>query len=215
MALENVHALKDQQFYGLAFHVGSDCTSLESYKSAFETVRDFLAILCEYPNFIPHTLDIGGGFSGRSKRDPFFERELAPLLRDETGTLPFARTIAEPGRFFAEEACSLEVPIIGRKKLPCGTDSLTVDDSVYGIFSGVLFDGFKPEFKCITRAGTNIPFTIFGRTCDSADRIAEGVQLPQNCDEGDILRIPNIGAYSYVSASEFNGFPRPNIQVLL
>ena len=215
MTLENLHALKKHTFYGLAFHVGSDCTSLESYKSAFGSVRAFMRVLSDFPNFVPHTLDIGGGFSGHNLRDSFFEHELAPLLRDEIAILPFARTIAEPGRFFAEEACSLEVPIIGRKRLPCGTDSITVDDSVYGIFSGVLFDGFKPEFKCISRTGETRPFTIFGRTCDSADRIAEGVLLPENCDDGDILRIPRIGAYSYVSASEFNGFPRPDIQVLL
>ncbi len=219
LSLKDAHKLKKHKFYGLAFHVGSDCTSVESYKSAFSTVREFLNIL-KVPNFIPHTLDIGGGFSGRSGRDQFFQEELAPLITSEINTLPFWRVIAEPGRFFAEEACTLEVPIIGRKKLPCGTDSLTVDDSVYGIFSGVLFDGFKPQFQCIGkdvgRAGGNMKhFTIFGRTCDSADLIASNVPLPADCVEGDILRIPNIGAYSYVSASEFNGFPRPDIQELL
>ena len=216
LSLKDVDTVDKHKFYGLAFHVGSDCTSLDSYKSAFETVREFMGALKHKTKFIPHTLDIGGGFSGRSTRDEFFREELAPLINNELKTLPFYRVIAEPGRFFAEEACSLEVPIIGRKKLPCGTHSLTVDDSVYGIFSGVLFDGFKPEFHCLTKRGINkTNFTIFGRTCDSADRIAENVALPSECKEGDILRIPNIGAYSYVSASEFNGFPRPDVQVLL
>lgn len=60
-----------------------------------------------------------------------------------------------------------------------------------------------------------MPFTIFGRTCDSADRIGENIMLPCNIDDGDILHIPYIGAYSYVSASEFNGFPRTEVQELL
>jgi len=210
LSFDDIATVQRQRFYGIAFHVGSDCTSLDSYKSAFSTVRQFVGALSKNKQFIPHTLDIGGGFSGRSHRDSFFRDELAPLIRSEVKTLPFWRVIAEPGRFFAEEACTLDVPIIGRKK-----GSITVDDSVYGIFSGVLFDGFKPQFECITRVGPTKKFTIFGRTCDSADRIAENVELPSECAEGDILRVPYIGAYSYVSASEFNGFPRPEIQELL
>jgi diaminopimelate decarboxylase len=29
--------------------------------------------------------------------------------------------------------------------------------------------------------------------------------------ERDVLTVESIGAYSYVSASEFNGFPRPDV----
>jgi len=196
--------------YGLAFHVGSDCTSVDSYKSAFSTVKEFVTKL---PDISHEILDIGGGFSGSSLRDPFFLGDIAPLINNQIHKSPFKRIIAEPGRFFAEESCTLHVEVIGRKTLPCGTEAITLDDSVYGIFSGVLFDGFKPQFKCITRSNhsTKKQFTIFGRTCDSADRIAENIELPSDCNEGDIIEIPSIGAYSYVSASEFNGFPRPEI----
>jgi ornithine decarboxylase len=201
--------------YGLAFHVGSDCTSIKSFESAFYTVRQFLDLLKNNKAFVPELLDIGGGFSGSTKNDTFFIHQVAPLIRNEISTLPFERVIAEPGRFFAEESCSLHVEVIGRKRLPCNNPCITVDESVYGMFSGVLFDDFKPEFKCITKTNNTIPFTIFGRTCDSADRIAENILLPHDIDDGDILEIPNIGAYSYVSASEFNGFPRTKVQVPL
>jgi ornithine decarboxylase len=215
MALKDAHTLHDcVRFYGIAFHVGSDCSSTESYKSAFETVRQFLEVLRENVGFCAHTLDIGGGFSGNSMNNRFFMEEVGPLVQEEIRKLPFKRVIAEPGRFFAEESCSLQVPIIGKKVLPDGTESITVDDSVYGIFSGVLFDGFVPRFKT-DKTGPLKKYTIFGRTCDSADRIATDVELPECIGEGDILEIDSIGAYSYVSASEFNGFPRPSIQVLL
>jgi len=57
-------------------------------------------------------------------------------------------------------------------------------------------------------------FTIFGRTCDSADKIAEDVWLPNDIDDSDILEIKNIGAYSWVTASNFNGFPLPPVEIL-
>ena len=205
------------KIYGVAFHVGSDCTSTESYRSAFASVREFLNIMKGRSNFIPEILDIGGGFSGNPFRDTFFETQIATTIREEVKDLPFERVISEPGRFFAEECCTLHVPVIGRKTLPDGTESITVDDSVYGTFSGVLFDGFVPKFKCLTQPykhGSK-QFTIFGRTCDSADRIAERVWLPKYITEGDVLEVPSIGAYSYVSASEFNGFPRCEVQELL
>ena len=204
------------RIYGIAFHVGSDCSSRIPYESAFDTVENFLSMLLSRPDvFTPELLDIGGGFSGSSKNDGFF-RELAPYILKRVGGLPFKKVIAEPGRFFAEESCTLRVPVIGKKQLPNGKQCITLDDSVYGMFSGVLFDGFKPDFKCITREpwAHSSQFTIFGRTCDSADKIAEDVWLPDDIGEADILEVKNIGAYSWVSASEFNGFPLPPVSIL-
>lgn len=208
---------KSIPIYGIAFHVGSDCLSTDSYTSAFHTVQQFLKVIGKHSSFKPELLDIGGGFSGNPLNDTFFTNKVAPTIQSNIDNLPFERVIAEPGRFFAEECCTLRVEVIGRKSLPDGTESITIDDSVYGTFSGVLFDGFKPKFKCITRFEKEglQQFTIFGRTCDSADRIAEKVWLPKYIFEGDILEIPSIGAYSYVSASEFNGFPRCEVQELL
>lgn len=201
------------KIYGIAFHVGSDCSSHTPYRSAFDTVRNFLMMFENRPDvFVPELLDIGGGFSGNSKNDVFF-KGLAPYIRGQVRDLPFTKVIAEPGRFFAEESCTLHVPVIGKKQLPNGKQCITIDDSVYGIFSGVLFDGFKPGFKCISRDpwAHSSQFTIFGRTCDSADKIAEDVWLPNDIGESDILEVKNIGAYSWVSASEFNGFPLPPV----
>ena len=219
--LRNIHELEYVEpaipIYGLAFHVGSDCTSTLAYQSAFDTVREFLERFSRYPNaFKPEVLDIGGGFSGSAEKNDFFRNELAPLIRREVELLPeFKTVIAEPGRFFAQESCSLRVPVIGRKILPDGTRSITIDESVYGIFSGVLFDGFKPEFQCVTRKPYTqmLKYTIFGRTCDSADIIAENVWLPKEIDDSDILEVRNIGAYSWVSMSKFNGFEKPSVQL--
>ena len=219
--LKDVHELCDREprfmTYGLAFHVGSDCTSLAAYQSAMDTVKGFVEAFKHSPAaFTPELLDIGGGFSGSTANDDFFQNELAPYIREEVKSLPFKRVIAEPGRFFAEESCTLHVPVIGKKKLPNGRRCITVNESVYGLFSGVLFDGFKPEFKCITRKpwASCEQFTIFGRTCDSADKIAEDVWLPNDIDDSDILEIKNIGAYSWVTASQFNGFPLPPVEIV-
>jgi ornithine decarboxylase len=59
------------------------------------------------------------------------------------------------------------------------------------------------------RAVTNVrPTRVFGRTCDSGDLIADAANLPE-VGVGDWLRIRSMGAYTTVTASEFNGFPKP------
>lgn len=198
----------NKSIYGIAFHVGSDCRSTHGYLSALETVAQYQKLLKGYGFFKPERLDVGGGFSGESKDDPFFSGQVAPILQRFEG---FDHVIAEPGRFFATQSCTLQVPIIGKKSLNDGTPSLTIDESIYGMLSGVFFDGFKPHFIPMGVTGLSIPYTILGRTCDSADVIAKDVLLPANIQEGDVLMIKNIGAYSYASASEFNGFPKPDV----
>ncbi len=205
--IENLSELirLNKPIYGLAFHVGSDCRDVNGYLSAVNTVSQYQKLLKGYGFFKPMLLDIGGGFSGTADQDAFFLGRVGPLLRSFTG---FDRVIGEPGRFFATQACTLRVPILGKKYLTDRTPALTIDESIYGMMSCVPFDGFKPFFETEV-TGTSIPYTILGRTCDSADVIAKDVLLPACIQEGDVLTIKNIGAYSYASATEFNGFPKP------
>ena len=197
--------------FGLAFHVGSDCTSAASYTSALNMAAMFHSALHKNPLYVPRILDIGGGFSGHPEKDALFEHEIAPAVREHPILSSFESVIAEPGRFFAEHAGTAQVEVIGRKVLPNGKDAITIDESVYGLFSGIPFDGFKPilEHASTTR---KIPFVVFGRTCDSADKLGE-FMLPETIDVGTSLTVRNIGAYSYTSSSTFNGFPKAPVQL--
>jgi ornithine decarboxylase len=93
-------------------------------------------------------------------------------------------------------------------------------ESVYGYFSNIPFDGQKPEFKVIyqkqsksskgVEGKSNHKSILFGRTCDGADIIHPNIELPE-LFTGDWLMIENMGSYTSVTASEFNGFPKPDI----
>lgn len=49
---------------------------------------------------------------------------------------------------------------------------------------------------------------FFGRTCDSLDIIGRS-QDAEELEVGDWLYVPNMGAYTTATSSEFNGFPKP------
>jgi ornithine decarboxylase len=109
--------------------------------------------------------------------------------------------------------------VIGKKPVwpaPKSADEpawrITVDESVYGTFSNIPFDGQKPvleRVRPLAGGETTRPTVIFGRTCDSGDLISADARLPE-LNVGDVLRVTNMGAYTTVTASEFNGFPRPH-----
>ena len=105
--------------------------------------------------------------------------------------------------------------VIGKKKNK-NFWSYTIDDSVYGQFTSVLFDHAQPQWVRIQSA-TEKPRTfsegvLFGRTCDSVDVIARAEHM-EELEVGDWLWFPAMGAYTRATASEFNGFPVPPVFV--
>jgi diaminopimelate decarboxylase len=192
------YALKGQnriQHKGWSFHVGSICNDPSQYRTAIEMCAS--ASVSE-----PEIVDIGGGFIP----DPDKFAAAAIEIRNAQSLFPATtRWIAEPGRFFSSPVATLYVTVIGVKK----SYIYTINDSVYGTFSNIPFDGQQPVYRLLADMIDTRPrvrATLFGHTCDSADCLATDIDLPE-LRVGDILEVPNMGAYTLVSASMFNGFP--------
>ena len=195
---------------GISFHVGSGCENPLQYKDAIEYAAETgFAILRKHAHE-PKVVDIGGGFSS----DPSHFLETARVIQDTLKTIPKNRiVIAEPGRFFAQPSQDLFVKVIAKKKGENGF-RYVIDESLYGHFSSIPFDHQKPAFIRVPMDGIATERTVkqgilFGRTCDSLDVIAKG--LMEELMVGDWLYFPLMGAYTSATASEFNGFPKPEL----
>lgn len=193
---------------GISFHVGSGCHDVSQYTRAIQQASDSIEILREHHH--AHVIDIGGGFT----EDRFMDS--ARVIRQAIRAIPTHTTmIAEPGRYFSEGSHALFVKVIG-KKANNGRPGYryTIDESVYGQFSCIPFDCAKPTW---IRVGggerKKTPGILFGRTCDSVDMIAMSESM-EELMEGDWLLFPRMGAYTSVTSSEFNGFPRPPVHVI-
>jgi len=195
---------------GVSFHVGSGCENPLQYKDAIEfSATTVFNILRRYGHS-PKVIDIGGGFS--SDLEDFLKT--AVIIKDTIHHLPKNRIfIAEPGRFFAQPSQDLFVKVIAKKRGQNGKGwRYVIDESLYGHFSSIAFDHQKPAWIRVsdsqeTRQTSNA--ILFGRTCDSLDVIAKGPMEELNV--GDWLYFPLMGAYTSATASEFNGFPKPEI----
>ena len=205
--------------HGISFHVGSSCLSGKAYWNAIRTAYTALQNLrSAHPG--AQIIDIGGGYlpcesDFKEKavyiRDALIDINKQELSDGQSGVM----CIAEPGRFFATKTYDFFVQVIGKKKTK-NFWSYTIDDSIYGQFTSILFDHAQPQWVRV-QGVTETPRkfsegVLFGRTCDSVDVIARAEYM-EELEVGDWLWFPAMGAYTRATASEFNGFPVPPVFV--
>lgn len=196
---------------GISFHVGSGCKNPEQFRKAILDSKKCFDIAEEFGMRFK-VLDIGGGFE-----DETFEGT-ARVVRDAIKEASFeddVRFIAEPGRFFVSSSHTLVVNVIGKKELAEKTFVYYLNDGMYGSFNCVHFDHAKPVICPFNeRDGKLYKSKIFGPTCDSMDKIADEVLLPELAI-GEWCYIENFGAYTCAAASTFNGFTHvPMINIM-
>lgn len=204
--------------HGISFHVGSSCLTGKAYRDAIHLAYTSLATLRRMGHLEASTIDIGGGYlpceSDFKEKAIFIRDAMIDINKQELADgMPGITFIAEPGRFFATKSYDFFVQVIGKKKAK-GFWSYTIDDSIYGQFTSVLFDHAQPNWVRIQNAGEKhrnfSEGVLFGRTCDSVDVIARAEHM-EELEVGDWLWFPAMGAYTRATASEFNGFPVPPI----
>jgi ornithine decarboxylase len=207
---------------GFSFHVGSECKRPENFYKAIGLGSEFVNLLAKYQTNPITTIDIGGGFLPDSQNflecSKQIEKARGEFFNPKKKAWSSVKWIAEPGRYFGASFFSLYAPVIGKKRRLDGEGwRYTINESIYGSFSNIPFDHQNPVPKPMTNQGisyslkeTKYPAEIYGRTCDSGDCLGKDFMLPE-LKEGDWLQFENMGAYTIVTASEFNGFPRPEI----
>jgi ornithine decarboxylase len=203
---------------GVSFHVGSGCIDATSYYNSIKRSREVFDIAKKI-GYDFTILDIGGGFPGAiNETNAFAEMSeyIQNALKDFFSDIENLRVIAEPGRFFATSALTHVVRITGKKSIRLEkninkeTDKIFhyfIDSSLYGMFNNIIFDKATVKFQLLNSyEGNSYQSVVFGETCDSMDKISEGIDLPELAC-GDYLFVENHGAYTISSASSFNGFP--------
>jgi ornithine decarboxylase len=202
---------------GFSFHVGSGCSSADSFYNAVNDCKKAVDIARKL-NINISMIDLGGGFPGVDDKIKFEDiaRRINDGIQDffgediEKKTIQF---IAEPGRYFVQKSHTLVLNIIG-KKISINEDGEKIiiyylNDGVYGSFNCIFFDHQKPVILPFNeRDGKQYKSKIFGGTCDSLDVISGDVMLP-DLAIGELVYVENFGAYTSASSSEFNGIQRP------
>ncbi|MCV7170489.1 type III PLP-dependent enzyme [Mycobacterium manitobense] len=195
------------QFAGFSFHVGSQGSTAEPYRTALRGTLDLVGHIADTLAVPTRVIDIGGGF-------PVSYREPMPTLSAVAGIVDEVlgarrgefTLLAEPGRFLAADSMTLLTSVVGSAQRG-GRQWHYLDDGVYGSYSNVMTEDVHPPILALSElegVAADDVVTLAGPTCDSVDVVARDYPMPPLA-VGDILVSPMMGAYTAVTASRFNG----------
>ena len=189
---------------GICFHVGSQSLSTAAYEEALLVCRG-LFDEAERLGMPLTDLDIGGGFPVPSAEG--LGVDLAAMMgainKQIDRLFPDTAVWTEPGRYMCGTAVNLVASVIGTK-LRGEKPWYILDESIYGAFSGIIYDHWHYPLHCFGK-GKKRPSFFGGPSCDGIDVLYSDFEAPA-LKLGDKVLVTDIGAYSTVSATRFNGF---------
>jgi len=195
---------------GVTFHVGSQCRNPENWRVALEKARALFDVMAR-AGLRPRLLNIGGGYPVRHVKPIPSIEVIGEVVNEGLKAFPEdVQVIAEPGRYLVSDAGYFVCRVLGTASR-AGKRWMHWDA---GLFGGVIESSEGLKYRIRTdRSGPDVPWTVAGPTCDSVDVVMRDEPLPSDLQEGDFVYIRNAGAYTTAYASQFNGFPLPEVRV--
>ncbi len=195
---------------GITFHVGSQCRNPENWRVALEKARSLFDLMLK-AGLKPRLLNIGGGYPVRHVKPIPSIEVIGNVVNEGLKAFPDdVQVIAEPGRYLVSDAGYFICRVLGTANR--GGKRWMHWDA--GLFGGVIEASEGLRYRIRTdRSGPDTVWTVGGPTCDSVDIVMRDEPLPSDLQEGDFVYIRNAGAYTTAYASQFNGFPLPEVRV--
>jgi len=196
---------------GVTFHVGSQCRNPQNWRVGIDRAKKVFADM-RRAGLNPRLLNLGGGYPVRHVKPIPSIETIGDIVNDAIADLPDEiRVMAEPGRYLVSDAAYFVCRVVGTATRN-GRRWMYWDA---GMFGGIIETTEGLRYKIMSdRKGREIPWAVAGPTCDSVDILMRDEMLPEDMQEGDFIYIPNAGAYTTAYASNFNGFPLPDVVVI-
>ncbi|MFD3190248.1 type III PLP-dependent enzyme [Sedimentitalea sp. HM32M-2] len=191
----------------LCFHPGTQCEDAQAWGSYIAEA----ARIAQRAGVRIARLNVGGGFAAnRAGVAPDLEAVFAVIHGATLSAFgaDAPRLICEPGRAMVAEAFTLATRIKGLRN---GGGTVFLNDGIYGRLADLRDMGLTRRVAVVSaagraRVGAMVPRVVYGPTCDSLDRLPDGLQLPAASEIGDYVLFSGMGAYSVAMGTAFNGY---------
>ena len=204
---------------GLHFHLGSLIFETEPYQRAIELILSLAAKMKLKYSFELRELNVGGGFAIQYALDSpapsvsAYAEAIASTIISKCQELELLlpRLTVEPGRAIAGPAGVALYQVGVVKDIPGVRRYVSVDGGMADNIRPALY-GAKYEAVVANKtleAEAKI-VTIAGKFCESGDILVKDINLPP-VSAGDIIAIPDCGAYCLPMASNYNASFKPAI----
>ena len=215
---EALRACPNLQFLGIHFHIGSQITDMEVYKSLCTRINE-MQDWFEDHGFLVKVLNTGGGLgvdyhnpdtNGMADFESYFE-----VFKNFLNVKPGQEVHFELGRALVAQSAALIARVLyvknGQKKnfliLDAGMTEL-IRPMLYQAYHGI--ENLSQESRIKNHdQKESIKYDVVGPICESTDCFRKDVVLSESF-RGDLVAIRTAGAYAEVMASHYN--LRDNVQ---
>jgi len=193
------------QFLGIHFHIGSQITDMEVYKSLCTRINE-MQDWFEDHGFPVKVLNTGGGLgvdyhnpdtNGMADFESYFE-----VFKNFLNVKPGQEVHFELGRAMVAQSGSLISRVLyvknGQKK-----NFLILDAGMTELIRPMLYQAYHDIENLSRESGQSIKYDVVGPICESTDCFRKDVDLPESF-RGDLIAIRTAGAYAEVMASGYN-----------
>lgn len=197
-----IASLKNINLIGIHFHVGSQITKMQVFKSLCNKINE-LQEWFEERNINLSVINVGGGLGidyENPENPPRFE-EYFSMLNEFIDLRPGQTLHTEPGRSIVGQCSSLISRVVFIKN-GSNTVFAIIDAGMSDLIRPALYQA-KHKIENITSNGSLLRYDVVGPICESSDVFGKLIELPET-RRGDLIAIRSAGAYGEAMASRYN-----------
>lgn len=202
--LSNLETSDSINLIGLHFHIGSQITDLQSFKSLCVRINEIQQWFYAREIIVDH-INVGGGF-GINYSSP--DRELIPdfasyfkVFNDFLETRPKQKVHFELGRAIVGQCGSLISRVLYIKK-GVQTNFAIIDAGMTELIRPALYQSVH-KIQNLSSILEEQKYDVVGPICESSDSFGKALMLPET-KRGDLIAIRSAGAYGEVMSSQYN-----------
>jgi diaminopimelate decarboxylase len=204
--VEQLRGKSEIHLRGIACHIGSQITDLESFKLAASRMKT-LALELKQSGHPISRVDMGGGL-GIAYRS----QEVAPAVEAYAqSVLPMfqgtsLQLILEPGRSIVGNAGGLLTQVLHIKKNRERHFTI-VDAAMTDLIRPSLYEAYHEIIPVSTLDRDPVTTDIVGPVCETGDFLGLGRKITEP-SSGELLWVQNAGAYGTTMSSHYNSRPK-------
>jgi diaminopimelate decarboxylase len=203
-AIKLLKELKNIKFIGLHFHIGSQITDLNIFKTLSLVVNTIQKVFIN-SGFFPKIINLGGGLGvdyENPDKNPIPDYESFFKVYKENINLQGNQELHfELGRAVVAHCGTLVSRVLFLKQ--SGENNFAIIDAGMNNFMRPALYGAVHKLQNLTGIGKETKYHVAGPICESSDIFAKNVYLPE-IKRGDLIAIRSTGAYGEVMSSAYN-----------
>jgi diaminopimelate decarboxylase len=202
---ESIAKFKGVKLTTLSEHIGSQITDHNQLISSYQKLVSLADKINASLKTI-QTLDFGGGFgvidhSDKKLNFKDWQNDLNELLEERSYNILF-----EPGRYVVADSGELYTKVLYVKE--SGHKKIIITDCSFSEYLRPALYDITPPVEVLNNSKDLETYDIAGGICESTDYLAKDVKLPK-VNQGDFIKLINVGAYGSSMSSTYNSRPRP------